>query len=143
VKRPPVLVYLVTEDWYFVSHRLPMARAARDAGYEVHVLTNVREHGAAIRDENFHLHPLQWRRGSFNPANLLAISNVCGVDELAACSLTWPSFSLSCRFLLPRPTSSTQLSANGRILFQLVPRGHGHIIGRCHCPVVQWFSATP
>jgi glycosyltransferase involved in cell wall biosynthesis len=73
VKRPPVLVYLVTEDWYFVSHRLPMARAARDAGYEVHVLTNVREHGAAIRDENFHLHPLQWRRGSFNPADLLAI----------------------------------------------------------------------
>lgn len=73
MKRPPVLVYLVTEDWYFVSHRLPMARAARDAGYEVHVLTNVREHGAAIRDENFHLHPLQWRRGSFNPANLLAI----------------------------------------------------------------------
>jgi glycosyltransferase involved in cell wall biosynthesis len=73
VKRPPVLVYLVTEDWYFVSHRLPMARAARDAGYEVHVLTNVREHGIAIRDENFHLHPLHWRRGSFNPANLLAI----------------------------------------------------------------------
>jgi hypothetical protein len=47
VKRPPVLVYLVTEDWYFVSHRLPMARAARDAGYEVHVLTNVREHSAS------------------------------------------------------------------------------------------------
>ena len=22
------IVYLVTEDWYFVSHRLPMARAA-------------------------------------------------------------------------------------------------------------------
>jgi glycosyltransferase involved in cell wall biosynthesis len=73
VKRPPVLVYLVTEDWYFVSHRLPMARAARAAGYEVHVLTNVGEHGAAIRDENFHLHPLHWRRGSINPANLLAI----------------------------------------------------------------------
>ena len=25
----PVLVYLVTEDWYFVSHRLPMALAAQ------------------------------------------------------------------------------------------------------------------
>jgi glycosyltransferase involved in cell wall biosynthesis len=73
VSRPPVLAYLVTEDWYFVSHRLPMARAARDAGYEVHVLTHVREHGAAIRNENFHLHPLEWRRGSTNPADLLSI----------------------------------------------------------------------
>ena len=25
------IVYLVTEDWYFLSHRLPLARAARDA----------------------------------------------------------------------------------------------------------------
>jgi len=73
VNRPPVLVYLVTEDWYFVSHRLPMARAARDAGYEVHVLTNVNQHGHIIQNENFHLHPLQWRRGSLHPADLIAI----------------------------------------------------------------------
>ena len=38
---PPRLLYLVSEDWYFLSHRLPMARAARDAGYEVHVATRV------------------------------------------------------------------------------------------------------
>ena len=73
MNRPPVLVYLVTEDWYFVSHRLPMARAARDAGYEVHVLTNVNQHGHIIQNENFHLHPLQWRRGSLHPADLIAI----------------------------------------------------------------------
>jgi glycosyltransferase involved in cell wall biosynthesis len=73
VNRPPVLVYLVTEDWYFVSHRLPMARAARDAGYDVHVLTNVNAHGDIIRNERFNLHPLQWRRGSINPADLIGI----------------------------------------------------------------------
>jgi glycosyltransferase involved in cell wall biosynthesis len=73
VNRPPVLVYLVTEDWYFVSHRLPMARAARDAGYDVHVLTNVNAHGDIIRNENFNLHPLQWRRGSIHPADLVGI----------------------------------------------------------------------
>jgi hypothetical protein len=28
-KPAPRLIYLVTEDWYFISHRLPMARAAR------------------------------------------------------------------------------------------------------------------
>ena len=34
------LFYLVTEDWYFYSHRLPMARAAQRAGFDVSLLTN-------------------------------------------------------------------------------------------------------
>ncbi len=38
---PPRVLYVVTEDWYFLSHRLPMARAARAAGFEIHVATNV------------------------------------------------------------------------------------------------------
>ncbi len=60
--RRPKLVFLVTEDWYFWSHRLPVARAARDAGFDVVVATRVQEHGAAIRAEGFRLHPLPWRR---------------------------------------------------------------------------------
>lgn len=68
--RPPVLAYLVTEDWYFVSHRLPMARAARNVGFDVHVLTNVSRHGPAIEAEGFTLHPLDWRRGSLNPVTV-------------------------------------------------------------------------
>jgi mannose/cellobiose epimerase-like protein (N-acyl-D-glucosamine 2-epimerase family)/glycosyltransferase involved in cell wall biosynthesis len=67
------LVYLVTEDWYFISHRLPMARAARDAGYEVHVATRVDRHRAAIEAEGFLLHPLNWRRGSFDPRDLARV----------------------------------------------------------------------
>jgi len=58
----PKLLFLVTEDWYFCSHRLPVARAARDAGFAVAVATRVREHGEAIRAEGFVLHPLGWRR---------------------------------------------------------------------------------
>ena len=69
----PTLLYLVTEDWYFLSHRLPMARAAQHAGYDVHVLTHVGGHGRAIADLGFHLHPVQWRRGSMNPFGLLAM----------------------------------------------------------------------
>ena len=61
------LLYLVSEDWYFLSHRLPMARAARDAGYEVHVATRVAKGGKEIEAEGFHLHPLIWQRGSTNP----------------------------------------------------------------------------
>jgi glycosyltransferase involved in cell wall biosynthesis len=69
----PVLVYLVTEDWYFLSHRLPMAQAAQGAGFEVHVATNVVGGGAAIESHGFHLHPLNWRRGSARPSDLIRI----------------------------------------------------------------------
>src|SRR5208283_6142286 len=60
--RRPKLLFLVTEDWYFCSHRLPVARAAREAGFEVVVATRVRAHGSRIRDEGFTLRPLAWRR---------------------------------------------------------------------------------
>lgn len=72
-KDAPVLVYLVTEDWYFVSHRLPMALAAQRAGYHVHVATRVRTHGAEIERHGFTLHPLDWQRGSTNPVNVASI----------------------------------------------------------------------
>lgn len=61
------ILYLVTEDWYFWSHRVPIARAARDAGFEVVVATRVQSHGERITRENFRLIPLGWRRRSLNP----------------------------------------------------------------------------
>jgi glycosyltransferase involved in cell wall biosynthesis len=57
------LLYVVTEDWYFLSHRLPMARAARDAGFEVHVATRVADGAPAIAAEGFALHPVPFVRG--------------------------------------------------------------------------------
>lgn len=56
------LLFLVTEDWYFWSHRLPQARAARDAGFEVLVATRVNTHGKRIEAEGFRLIPLPWSR---------------------------------------------------------------------------------
>lgn len=60
--RRPKIFFLVTEDWYFWSHRLPVARAARDAGFAVVVATRVREHGERIREEGFVLRRIAWRR---------------------------------------------------------------------------------
>ena len=74
---PPKLLFLVTEDWYFCSHRLPVARAARDAGFAVAVATRVREHGEAIQAEGFSLHPLGWRRrGSGIQGHLHALREI-------------------------------------------------------------------
>ncbi len=56
----------MTEDYYFWSHRLPVARAARDAGFEVHVATHVHEFASAIKQEGFILHPTRFERSNRN-----------------------------------------------------------------------------
>jgi len=72
-KRLPMkLLFFVTEDWYFCSHRLPISRAARDAGCEVVVATHVDTCRDAIKREGFRLIPLQMRRRSKNPLRELA-----------------------------------------------------------------------
>jgi glycosyltransferase involved in cell wall biosynthesis len=53
------LLFLVTEDWYFCSHRLPIARAAKAAGYEVGVACRVQDHAARIEEAGIALHPLK------------------------------------------------------------------------------------
>lgn len=65
------LLFVVTEDWYFLSHRLPMARAARDAGFEVHVATRLDQGEATIRAEGFVPHNMPLKRGSFSPLALV------------------------------------------------------------------------
>lgn len=75
--RRPVLAYVVTEDWYFLSHRLPMARAAQKADYEVHVITHIDKGLEAIEAEGFRVHPVVWRRGSVHPLGFL--SNIYAV----------------------------------------------------------------
>lgn len=61
------LVYLVTEDWYFCSHRIDLARAAREAGYQVSVVTRVSDDGEKIRQEGFNLINVDFPRSPRNP----------------------------------------------------------------------------
>lgn len=68
-RRAKKLFFFVTEDWYFVSHRLPLASAAKDAGYEVSIITRVREHGDAIRGAGLKLIPFENARSGVNPIN--------------------------------------------------------------------------
>jgi glycosyltransferase involved in cell wall biosynthesis len=63
----PKILYLVTEDWYFCSHRLSLACAVRDAGFEVIVVTRVHTHGEDIRREGFKLVPIAFSRSPRTP----------------------------------------------------------------------------
>src|SRR5579871_3354554 len=75
------ILYLVTEDWFFVMHRLAVAQAALRAGFDVHVATTVHDDGKLISDLGFKLHPLNWKRGSLNPIDnismLLQVRRLC------------------------------------------------------------------
>jgi glycosyltransferase involved in cell wall biosynthesis len=76
----PVLLYLVTEDWYFWSHRLSIARAARAAGWKVLVATRVGSHGDMIEQEGFRLIPIKMRRRSLAPWREIAtVAELIGI----------------------------------------------------------------
>lgn len=68
----PKLLFLITEDWYFWSHRLGLARAAQRNCYEVIVATRVNEHAERILTEGFKLIPLRLKRESYSPLEEIA-----------------------------------------------------------------------
>src|SRR6516225_3537078 len=145
----PRLLYVVTEDWAFLSHRLPMARAAREAGFEVHVATRVSNGAAAIEAERFVLHPIPFARGSLSPvATLLTIAALRRVHRnikpvlthhvaLQACVLGMlASFGQSCACLnafIGLGYSFTSESGKARVVRKLVGSLLRFFINRNHC----------
>ncbi|MDX1519687.1 MAG: glycosyltransferase family 4 protein [Gammaproteobacteria bacterium] len=63
----PSLLFLVTEDWYFMSHRAELARAAVEAGFDVSLVTQVSRHEAEIRDMGIALYPVVFPRSFRRP----------------------------------------------------------------------------
>jgi glycosyltransferase involved in cell wall biosynthesis len=65
----PRLLLLITEDRFLWSHRLPIARAALQDGYEVIIATRVNGDAQRILDEGFRLFPLRLARESYSLIN--------------------------------------------------------------------------
>ncbi|MEM7442958.1 MAG: glycosyltransferase family 4 protein [Pseudomonadota bacterium] len=61
------IVFLVTEDWYFCLHWLPVARAVRDAGFDVTIVTKVDRHAHVINQAGLTLVDFDLGRGRRNP----------------------------------------------------------------------------
>lgn len=61
------LVFVVTEDWFFASHFLPLARAAVAMDLAVAVVTRVRDHRAVIEATGARVIHLEAERSSLNP----------------------------------------------------------------------------
>lgn len=66
----PKLIFVATEDWFFASHFLPMARAARELGFDVAVIARERQHRRAIEATGARLIALEAERRSLDPRAL-------------------------------------------------------------------------
>ena len=57
------LLFLVTEDWYFLSHRLALALDAKKRGFKVIVACRDTGKIGQIKSYGIKCHPLKWKRG--------------------------------------------------------------------------------
>lgn len=68
------VLFVVAEDWAFISHRLPMAYAAKEMGGDVVVATRVTRHRAEIEAKGFRVIPVAFQRGNTNPITELSVA---------------------------------------------------------------------
>lgn len=61
------LFFVVSEDWSFWSHRLSLALAAKEAGYEVTLLTKVNKLEDMIREKGINVVNVNFSRSSSSP----------------------------------------------------------------------------
>ncbi len=74
------MLFLVNVDWFFISHRLPIALKAIESGYEVHIACDITAKGEYLKNLGLKVHPLPFSRSGKNIFNefktLFAIYNV-------------------------------------------------------------------
>jgi glycosyltransferase involved in cell wall biosynthesis len=60
------LMFVVNVDWFFMSHRLPIALEAIKQGYEVHIATSLTNQKDAMEEYGLLVHPISINRRSVN-----------------------------------------------------------------------------
>jgi glycosyltransferase involved in cell wall biosynthesis len=67
------LLMVVNVDWFFLSHRLPIALGAKEAGHEVHIATTLTQSRSELEKYGFVVHPLNIDRSSTGIFGLFAV----------------------------------------------------------------------
>lgn len=81
----PRLLFVITEDWYFVSHRLRLAQAAAQNGFDVAVATHVSDEETALAASGLTVFQLQkLKRTGCNP-----LHEIQAIAELFIIYRTW------------------------------------------------------
>lgn len=66
------LLFVVNVDWFFLSHRLPIALEAKRHGYQVHIATGLTDKLDELRNHGLVVHPLALDRTSAGVGNALS-----------------------------------------------------------------------
>ena len=64
------LMFVVNVDWFFLSHRLPIALAAMRQGYQVHIATGLTDKLDELQSHGLVVHPLALDRSSAGVGNV-------------------------------------------------------------------------
>jgi hypothetical protein len=118
----PKILYFVTEDWFFVSHFLPMAQAAQSCGYRVVLATRVREEGERLKASDISLIPVESKRGNFSP--LAAVRDF--VELFSIVRAERPDV-VHCISLRPVVIGGLAAKLAGSASLVLAPTGLGHL----------------
>ena len=96
------LLFNITEDWFFCSHFLERALAAKKSGYSVYVCANKNNHEATIKSHGIKFIYVPYNRKSINPIKefltIIKILNVYNsinpdiVHQVAAKPIIYGSF---------------------------------------------------
>jgi glycosyltransferase involved in cell wall biosynthesis len=65
------LMFVVNVDWFFLSHRLPVALEAQRQGYNVHIATGLTDQLEELKRHGLRVHPLVLHRSSLGLINAL------------------------------------------------------------------------
>ena len=64
-----ILMFVVNVDWFFLSHRLPIALEATRQGYQVHIATGLTDKAEELRRNGLVVHSLALERGGAGLGN--------------------------------------------------------------------------
>jgi len=73
------LLFIVNVDWFFVSHRLPIAVEAIKRGYEVHIATTITDKNTILEKNGLIVHNLSMHRSRANISTLFELWNIMSV----------------------------------------------------------------
>jgi glycosyltransferase involved in cell wall biosynthesis len=65
------LLFVVNVDWFFLSHRLPIALAAQESGFEVHIAAGITDKLEELRSHGLTVHSLRLLRGGAGILNAI------------------------------------------------------------------------
>ncbi|WP_180117729.1 glycosyltransferase family 4 protein [Acinetobacter sp. YH12096] len=68
-----IIAYIVNVDWFFISHRLPIALEALTQGHEVHIFAKDTGRMSYLESLGLQVHSINLERGSINPFQTLKL----------------------------------------------------------------------